>query len=76
MTTSSVTLLLGLLLGLAACSSGFVAAGPTGDLGTLGVSGLQGGLGGHLEMGAVWERNALELPPVLLRSKPDTFSIR
>jgi hypothetical protein len=56
MTTSSVTLLLGLLLGLAACSSGFVAAGPTGDLGTLGVSGLQGGLGGHLEMGAVWER--------------------
>jgi hypothetical protein len=51
------TQLLGVLVGLCcACSTAFVAAGPTGDVGTLGVSGLQGGLGGHLEMGAVWER--------------------
>jgi hypothetical protein len=46
-----------LVLGLCgACTGVFVAAGPTGDVGTLGVSGLEGGIGGHLEVGVLRER--------------------
>lgn len=54
-----------LLLGLCGCARGFVAAGPTADVGTLGVSGLQGGLGGHLEIGAFWDRARSALGGVL-----------
>jgi hypothetical protein len=45
-----------MLLLCGACTRAFVAAGPTADVGTLGVSGLQGGLGGHLEIGVLHER--------------------
>jgi hypothetical protein len=50
-----------LLLGSSACSGAFVAAGPSLDTGTLAVSGLQGGVGAHLEVGKLWskERSAL-----------------
>jgi hypothetical protein len=50
-----------LLPGLGACTGTFVAAGPTVDVGTLAVSGLQGGIGGHLEIGKLWERERFAL---------------
>jgi hypothetical protein len=53
--------LLLLLRGLLACTGTFVAAGPTADVGTLAVSGLQGGIGGHLEIGKLWERERFAL---------------
>jgi hypothetical protein len=45
-----------LLLGCCACAGGFAAAGPTADVGTLAVSGLGTGIGGHVELGMTWER--------------------
>ena len=54
-----------LLPGLWTCSGTFVAAGPTADVGTLGVSGLQGGIGGHLEIGKLWERERSALGAVV-----------
>ena len=51
--------------GLWACTGTFVAAGPTADVGTLGVSGLQGGIGGHLEIGKLWERERFALSAVV-----------
>jgi hypothetical protein len=54
-----------LLLGLSACSGAFVAAGPSLDMGTLAVSGLQGGVGGHLELGKLWQRDQSTLGAAL-----------
>jgi hypothetical protein len=49
------------LLGVCACTGAFVAAGPTADVGTFAVSGLQGGIGGHLEVGKFWDRERFAL---------------
>jgi hypothetical protein len=54
-----------LLLGTAACSGAFVAAGPSLDMGTLAVSGLQGGVGGQLELGKLWKRERSALSAAL-----------
>jgi hypothetical protein len=54
-----------LLLGSAACSGAFVAAGPSLDMGTLTVSGLQGGVGGHLELGKLWKKEPTALGAAL-----------
>jgi hypothetical protein len=59
---AAVVLLLGLCGG---CTRWFVAAGPTADVGTLGVSGLEGGLGGHLEIGLLHDRGRSALGGVL-----------
>ena len=45
-----------LLPGCCACAGAFVAAGPTADVGTLGVSGLEAGVGGQLEIGRWWRQ--------------------
>ena len=50
-----------LLPGLLACAGTFLAAGPTADVSTLAVSGLQGGIGANLEIGRLWERERLAL---------------
>jgi hypothetical protein len=45
-----------LLPGCWACAGAFVAAGPTADVGTLGVGGMQGGVGGQLEIGMLFRQ--------------------
>jgi hypothetical protein len=50
-----------LLLGSAACSGAFVAAGPSLDMGTLAVSGLHGGVGRHLELGKLCKKEPTAL---------------
>jgi hypothetical protein len=54
-----------LLLGTTACGGVFSAGGPTLDVGTLAVSGLQGGVGGHLEVGRLWPGERLALGAAL-----------
>jgi hypothetical protein len=56
MTRARQPRMLVVLLGSWACTGAFVAAGPTADAGTLGVSGLRDGVGGHLEIGMLRER--------------------
>lgn len=55
--------LLALILAMSStgCGGGFVAAGPTLDAGTLGVTGLESGVGGHSEAGTLWEREDYSL---------------